>query len=99
MTCTALARLGLLGLLLCGCSAIVDPDVDSLGVEPLACRPNQQRACPCNEQQCLAVGITGVLCGTQTCNAGGSYDVCFCPPAGMSNSGNGNAGNGGPGRR
>jgi hypothetical protein len=62
------------------CSAIVHPDVGSLGPMPVACHVGDLApGCPCPS------GGTGV----QVCNIGGSFDPCACVSA------PGAAGNGG----
>jgi hypothetical protein len=62
--------LGMLAVL-CGCEAIVHPDVGSLGATPVVCTPGQTVISPC---------LGGGTCN-QICNAGGSYDPCVCAPS------------------
>jgi len=75
--------LPLLWALLCAsCSALVDPDIDSLGRPPAACSVGEVRSCPC---------LNGTV-GSQRCNEGGGFDRCMCilpPMAGSGNSGPG----------
>jgi hypothetical protein len=54
--------IGLAALLVCGCSAIVDPELR----KPAACNPGDTNACFCTD------GTPGI----QRCDASGSYDDC-----------------------
>lgn len=51
-----------------GCSAVVHPDVGSLGPAPMACSPGTTMTCAC----------LGKPNGLQSCNANGAYDPCRC---------------------
>lgn len=73
------------GLLLAGCSAIIDVDKAKLGARPTTCKPSETAPCPCPD------GTTSV----QVCNTLARYDSCQCAAA----AGAGAAGGGGAGSR